>query len=504
MNSLKAWWKKLPDDKRRQYAILGGISAIILIFIVTQMFSSNPASKTRKRASDPETFALGQSREVGMADLQALVNNLGADQDKLRKQIQDGTITAEATARANQQTIDTLTRQSTAEKAELAEKLAKLESKVASGGGGISVGAGAGANGAIGVTIAPQQPGGVRSAPGAPSLSAPLPVTLVAPQGSSIIPPSPTGAADSPGGSGVAGSDGSRTGLRVSRDDRGTGTTRSGTGSPGPSGTTANGSTTPMGQIGAGSAAGARHPLPADAKNAGSPASVLLGGAANGARGDNSAPLSSTSHDENFIPAGSMFEGVSITGLDAPTASAAQKSPTPMLVRIKHEAILPNLASYDISECFVLLSGHGELSSERAKLRTETLSCVNSDRTVIEAKLDGFAVGEDGKVGLRGRLVSKQGAVIARALLAGFLSGIGKGLQPTAVIPLTGGASALSSTAGLTDVLEGGAAAGANTALNQIAKFYLDQAKEMFPVVEIDAGRKVTIVLVRGTSVKKR
>lgn len=43
---------------------------------------------------------------------------------------------------------------------------------------------------------------------------------------------------------------------------------------------------------------------------------------------------------------------------------------------------------------------------------------------VIEAKLDSYAVGEDGKAGVRGRVVSKQGQIIAKSLMAGFLGGV--------------------------------------------------------------------------------
>ena len=38
----------------------------------------------------------------------------------------------------------------------------------------------------------------------------------------------------------------------------------------------------------------------------------------------------------------------------------------------------------------------------------------------MEAKLDSYAVGEDGKAGVRGRVVSKQGQIIAKSLMAGF------------------------------------------------------------------------------------
>ena len=42
-------------------------------------------------------------------------------------------------------------------------------------------------------------------------------------------------------------------------------------------------------------------------------------------------------------------------------------------------------------------------------------------------------VGDDGKVGLRGRLVNKQGALLARAVAAGVFSGFSDALKPTGV-----------------------------------------------------------------------
>jgi conjugal transfer pilus assembly protein TraB len=124
------------------------------------------------------------------------------------------------------------------------------------------------------------------------------------------------------------------------------------------------------------------------------------------------------------IPAGSLLRGVLLSGMDAPTGRQARRDPYPALVRLKHEAILPNRFRADVRECFITVAGYGELSSERAFLRTEVITCVRHDGGVIEVPMDGYAVGEDGKVGLRGRLVSKQGQVIARAMQVSFLQGI--------------------------------------------------------------------------------
>ncbi len=204
-----------------------------------------------------------------------------------------------------------------------------------------------------------------------------------------------------------------------------------------------------------------------------------------------------------YLPSGSMFEAVLMNGAYAPTNSVARRNPVPMLLRVKSEAVLPNRHSQDIRECFLIISGYGELASERLLARTEVLSCTLADGRVAEAKIDGYIVGEDGKLGMQGVLVSRQGQRIAQALVAGGLAGVAKGLQPYQVPQLnlgsTGGnnAGAAASTS-LDQVLQSGAAGGLADTAKMISQFYLDTAKEMYPVVSIDSLRKATIILTKG------
>ena len=134
-----------------------------------------------------------------------------------------------------------------------------------------------------------------------------------------------------------------------------------------------------------------------------------------------------------FMPAGSILSGTLITGLDAPTSNQSKQDPFPALLRVKHEAILPNRYRMDIKECFVIASGYGDLSSERAYMRAERISCVKKDGGIIETSMDAYSVGEDGKAGIRGRLVSKNGQLIAMTLLSGFVSGIAQAFAPQSV-----------------------------------------------------------------------
>ena len=207
--------------------------------------------------------------------------------------------------------------------------------------------------------------------------------------------------------------------------------------------------------------------------------------------------------DALFIPAGAILSGVLLNGLDAPTGQGARKDPTPALLRIKHAAILPNRFRADVRECFVIVGGFGDLGSERALLRSETLTCVRTDGGVIEVPLDAYAVGEDGKVGVRGRLVSKQGALLAKALQAGFLTSFAKVFTQVPSIPISTGGSQMQFQSMFTpQAAAAGAAGGVGGAMDRLADYYMEMAEQTFPVLEVDAGRAVELIVNKGVSLR--
>ena len=198
-----------------------------------------------------------------------------------------------------------------------------------------------------------------------------------------------------------------------------------------------------------------------------------------------------------IIPAGSFVRGVLLSGLDAPTGGKAQTSPHPVLIRITDKAVLPNLWKADIRDCFVIGSGYGDLSAERAYIRLEVLSCVKKDHTVVEKPIKGYVAGEDGKIGLLGRVVSKQGAILARLLLAGFIDGLAKvfGQSGTTVVVAPQGTL---STVEPSRALQTSLAGGFSSAAKEIVEQYKKLADEMYPVVEINAGRNVDLVFLQS------
>lgn len=214
----------------------------------------------------------------------------------------------------------------------------------------------------------------------------------------------------------------------------------------------------------------------------------------------NAAPKKTRQEIVANIPAGSSFEGVLLNGMDASTSISANKNPTPAVLRIKSEAILPSLYRYDLRDCFVLVGGVGNMSSERVEMRTENMSCINDKGEVYEGKIEAYVVGEDGKVGARARMVSKQGALLAKSFMAGFVGGVGSAFSPQPIQSINlNGASQEYQYPSADAIIGSGVGKGMNQAGSQLARFYLALAEQMFPILEMDAGRKMTIVLLKGT-----
>lgn len=211
--------------------------------------------------------------------------------------------------------------------------------------------------------------------------------------------------------------------------------------------------------------------------------------------------------ETTFLLAGSIFSGTLITGLDVSCSGSAKNDPFPVLLRVKKEAILPNRYSADVRECFLIAAGWGDMSSERAYLRSERLSCIREDGKAIETKIDMYAVGEDGKAGARGRLVSKTGAILSKALMAGFMEGFSRlfSRQPVTIIGTGqyGQSTVTPFQRNLSkNALEGAGIEGLGSALDRLSNYYMDMAENIFPVIEIDAGRAIDFVLISGVSLK--
>ena len=200
-----------------------------------------------------------------------------------------------------------------------------------------------------------------------------------------------------------------------------------------------------------------------------------------------------------FLPV-SFTRGTLLGGLDAPTGGQSQSNPHPVLIRLSDNSILPNRFRGEYRDCFVVAAGYGDISSERAYLRTENLSCIRADGATLEVKIQGSVYGEDGKVGMRGRLVTKQGQMLANALLAGVVSGIGQGVSTASTEYSTSALGTVASASGA-NAYRAGIGTGVGHALDRLAQYYIKLAENTFPVIEVDAGREIDVVITKGVRI---
>ena len=200
-----------------------------------------------------------------------------------------------------------------------------------------------------------------------------------------------------------------------------------------------------------------------------------------------------------FLPV-SFTRGQLLGGVDAPTGGQSQSNPHPVLIRLSDNSFLPNRFRAEYRECFVIAAAYGDISSERAYLRTESLSCVRDDGSALEVKIQGSVYGEDGKVGMRGRLVTKQGQMLANALMAGIVSGLGKGISSANTTTFTSALGSVNTQSGA-EALRAGVGSGVGKALDRLSEYYIKLAEQTFPVIEVDAGREIDVVITKGVRV---
>ncbi|MBN6739640.1 hypothetical protein JKG47_03675 [Acidithiobacillus sp. MC6.1] len=213
-----------------------------------------------------------------------------------------------------------------------------------------------------------------------------------------------------------------------------------------------------------------------------------------------------SSKNSIYLPASTVLTGVTINGIDARTGPGAHGAPEIVDIRVKKNAILPNGYRSNIENCEILASGYGSLESHRVYLRTNELSCVSRNGGVISAPVKGYIVGTDGIVGIKGTVISHQSSKLMKSFLAGLLSGIGGAGRPSTV-----GAMGINPNMGSMQSFQlpnpammgySAASGGISTASGQLAQYYLREAEALQPVIQVNPGVSVTIILQYGTQIR--
>lgn len=195
-----------------------------------------------------------------------------------------------------------------------------------------------------------------------------------------------------------------------------------------------------------------------------------------------------------WIPSGSFSDAIMIEGADANASVTGQQNTQPVTIRLLGNIQMPNNKEYSADGCFVVGEIWGDISSERGIVRTKSISCVLKNGKHVDMEFDGH-VSYQGKGGVRGKPVMRNGMIVGYAGASGLLSGFGEGVKSAATPSVGLGATA---SVGAGDVLKQGFGGGASKAADTLSQYWIKRAEQYHPVIDIGAGNLVTVVFQKG------
>ena len=202
--------------------------------------------------------------------------------------------------------------------------------------------------------------------------------------------------------------------------------------------------------------------------------------------------------DENFIFATTYARCVLVGSVTVSAGVGASSNPQPVLLRLTDSGNLPNKVKGFLKDAMVIGAAYGELSSESVVIRLERIVKIDKHgRVGLDIPVKGYVAGENGDSRIRGLVIDRAGAVVRHAAIGGFFSGVADFLtmnNSSAVkFEPNSGLAQFSPQKG-SKMLEQGASKGIGNAVEKYADFYIKRAEQLQPVIQIDGGRKLTIV----------
>lgn len=196
-----------------------------------------------------------------------------------------------------------------------------------------------------------------------------------------------------------------------------------------------------------------------------------------------------------YIPSGAFSNAIILEGADASASVTAETTNTaPMMFKLTGDLHLPaNNRSSKLKGCFVTAGTYGDISSERAIVRLERLSCVVNGKHIDQAVKGHVAF--YGKNGIKGTPVMRNGKMLGLAFASGAMGGLGSAVSQVGTTTVGIGAT---STVGVSDVARQALGGGASTAANKMADYYIQRAEQYHPVIPIGSANRVEVVFQEG------
>ena len=184
------------------------------------------------------------------------------------------------------------------------------------------------------------------------------------------------------------------------------------------------------------------------------------------------------------LPIGSTVTGELLTGA---FATKARGDALPVLVQLRSAYSGPNDTEIPLEDCLLIGKATADISSVRARVEAVSLSCVLPDGTAFERVVRGYLTGDDGTLGVPGKWEFRSGRWLANLLSAMGTAAAGV-YADVAIAEALAGANILGSVS-TSDTTE------------RIQEFFLQRAEEILPVVWVESGTPVYLVMLEGLTI---
>ena len=186
------------------------------------------------------------------------------------------------------------------------------------------------------------------------------------------------------------------------------------------------------------------------------------------------------------LPPGSTVTGELLTGA---FATKARGDALPVLMQLRSAFTGPNDTEIPLEDCLLIGKATADISSVRARVEAVSLSCVLPDGTAFERQVKGYFTGEDGTLGVPGRWEFRSGRWLANLLSAMGTTAAGL-YADVAIAQEIGGTNAILGGISTSDVTD------------RIQEFFLQRAEEILPVVWVESGTPVYVVMLEGLTIE--
>lgn len=210
----------------------------------------------------------------------------------------------------------------------------------------------------------------------------------------------------------------------------------------------------------------------------------------------------------NYLPPNSIATAKVVVGVDAATNVKSASDPLPVLLRVTGPARSVfsdgKLLRTRVQGCMVNGAAYGDLSSEKVYVKLQRMTCPQPGGRYAVSEVKGF-ISFGGKVGLRGRVVSREGGLITQAFLAGLAGGFGRGFSANSNALLRGtnvSVDGKRDQLSAAEIAQGGFGEGVSTAGDKLSDYMIERAEQYQPVIEMPTGADVEVVFLDGTFIR--